>query len=368
MSFWKKLLGELVDIIEWTDNSADTMVWRFDRYQNEIKNGAQLTVRQGQVAIFVNEGKIADIFQAGMYQLTTENLPILSTLKGWKYGFNSPFKAEVYFFNTRVFLNNKWGTKNPVVLRDPEFGPVRLRAFGNYDFQISDPMRLLNQIVGTDGHFQIEQIQQQLRSLLISRFSDSIAESQVPVLDMASNYDEFSALMQKEINIDFNNYGLTLTSFLIENISLPSNVEEILDKRTSINIVGGLDSYMQFQTATAIEQTASNDSVNSGLELGAGMVMAQQMMQSFNSHTEHNHAQPSATPPPIPTQPNIYYIAIGGQQTGPFSLDIMQKKIISCELKKEDHVWKQGLVDWCTANEIEELKQIFLSTPPPIKG
>ncbi|KJY73413.1 antifreeze protein [Vibrio coralliilyticus] len=361
MSLWKKLLGEFIDIVEWTDDSNDTLVWRFERYQNEIKNGAQLTVRQGQVAIFVNEGIIADVFEAGMYSLTTENLPILSTLKGWKHGFNSPFKAEVYFLNTRTFVNNKWGTKNPIMLRDLDFGPVRLRAFGNYDVQVSEPVKLLEQVVGTDGCFQIHEIHDQLRTLAVSRFSDALAESQIPIMDMASNYDELSTLMQQRMNVDFNAYGLTLSRFIIENISLPASVEAILDKRTSINIIGGLDQYSKFQTATAIEQAANHEnSASSALEMGAGIAMAHQMVQSMGAPAQ------TVTPPPI-DRPVHYYVAVEGKQTGPFSEHDIRQQIAQGQLGRHDKVWKQGLSDWTCAENVGELNAILRVTPPPIQ-
>ncbi|MFN7337530.1 MAG: SPFH domain-containing protein, partial [bacterium] len=172
MDIWKKLSGELIDIVEWLDDSRDTLVYRFQRMNNEIKNGAKLTVREGQMAVFVNEGKIADIFQPGMYTLETANLPILATLKGWKYGFNSPFKAEVYFVNTRQFTNLKWGTMNPVMLRDAEFGPLRLRAFGNYAIQVTDPGALVKEIAGTNGRLTVEGLTDQVRNFIVSRFAE----------------------------------------------------------------------------------------------------------------------------------------------------------------------------------------------------
>ena len=180
MGLFNKLKNEFIDIIDWLDPSNNTIVYRFPRYQNEIKMGAKLTVRESQVAVFINEGQIADIYQPGMYTLTTENMPILATLKGWKYGFNSPFKAEVYFVNTKKFLDNKWGTPNPVMVRDPEFGPVRLRAFGVYEYRVEDAGKFIKDIVGTDGDFTVEKINNQLRNIIITRFSDAVAESKIP--------------------------------------------------------------------------------------------------------------------------------------------------------------------------------------------
>src|ERR1043165_6593739 len=190
MGLFDKLKGEFVDIIEWTDSSNDTMVWRFPRYQNEIKMGAKLTVRESQVAVFVNEGQMADEYKPGRYKLETQNLPILTTLKGWKYGFNSPFKAEVYFVNTKNFTDQKWGTKNPIMLRDAEFGPIRLRAFGSFALKITDAAKFIKEIAGTQAHFTTEEVVEQLRNLIVTRFTDAIGESKIPALDLAANYDE----------------------------------------------------------------------------------------------------------------------------------------------------------------------------------
>ncbi|WP_260258784.1 SPFH domain-containing protein [Vibrio intestinalis] len=369
MGFWSKIVGEFVDIIEWIDDSNDTLVWRFERYQNEIKNGAQLTVRQGQVAIFVNEGQIADVFEPGMYQLTTENLPILSTLKGWKHGFNSPFKAEVYFINMRLFTDNKWGTKNPIMLRDPEFGPVRIRAFGNFDIRVSEPLKLLEQVVGTDGCFQIDEIHGQLRTMAVARFTDAVGESRLPVLDMAANYDEFALLMQEKMNLDFAAYGLTLAKFMVENISLPPEVEEALDKRSSMGILGNLNQYTQYQAAEALKTAAENGgNASAGMEMGMGFAMAQQMAQSMNpQNTQQQPAPQAVTPPPLPTQ-SEYFVAMNGQQTGPFNLDVLKQQASSGQVTRESLVWKQGMAAWEKAGDVVELNTLFQATPPPIPG
>lgn len=380
MGLWDKLTGEFIDIVEWTDDSNDTLVWRFERYQNEIKNGAKLTVRQNQVAIFVNEGQIADIFESGMYELKTENLPILSTLKGWKYGFNSPFKAEVYFVNLRTFTDNKWGTKNPVMLRDPEFGPIRLRAFGNFNIKVADPKKLLEEIVGTDGHFTLDEIHSQLRTLAVSRFTDAIGESKIPVLDLASNYDELSELMCQKMDPDFAQYGLSLQKFLVENISLPKNVEEALDKRSSMGIIGNLNQYTQFQSANAMEQAAQNPGgdASAGIGMGMGFAMANQMAQSMNANQNQNNqsqnnqnsqSQQSSppTPPPLPQQTQ-YFVAINGQQVGPMPVADIKQKVQAKEVSRDSLVWCEGMANWTKAGEVDELKSIFASMPPPLPG
>lgn len=234
MGLWDKLMGEFVDVIEWTDNTSDTMVYRFDRHGNEIKYGAKLTVRETQVAIFVNEGQVADVLGPGMYVLETKNLPLLSTLQHWDHGFQSPFKAEVYFFNMRQFTNLKWGTRNPVMLRDAEFGPVRLRAFGTYAMRIDDPRKFMQEILGTDGQFSVEEISDQLRNIIVSRFSNIVGAANIPVLDLAGNYDQLGQFVTQKIAPEFQSYGLKLTSILVENISLPEEVEKALDKRSKI--------------------------------------------------------------------------------------------------------------------------------------
>src|SRR5688572_14305171 len=241
MGIWDKLRGELVDVVEWIDDTPDTMVWRFPRYENEIKNGAQLIVRESQVAAFVNEGVLADIFLwPGTFTLNTQNLPVLSTLRGWKYGFESPFKAEVYFVSTKTFTGRKWGTKNPIMLRDPEFGPVRLRAFGTFAIKVVQPATFLKEIVGTNGHFSVDQVGEQLRDMVVSRFADTLGESKIPLLDLASNYDELGKFITAKIKDDFAAYGLQVTQLWVENISLPPEVEQALDKRTSMGIIGDL--------------------------------------------------------------------------------------------------------------------------------
>src|SRR5262245_58473788 len=230
MGLFDKLRGELIDIIEWLDDSRDTMVWRFPRYQNEIKMGAKLVVRETQNAVFVNEGKLADTFTPGTYTLSTQNMPILTTILGWKYGFNSPFKSEVYFVNMRRFTDLKWGTANPVMLRDPEFGPIRLRAYGTYTIRVVNTETFMKEIVGTDPTFQTEEITNQLRNMIVSRFSDMLGESKIPALDLASNYDELSRLAGESLSKEFGRYGLEIANFLVENVSLPPQVEQALDK------------------------------------------------------------------------------------------------------------------------------------------
>lgn len=373
MGLFDKIRGELIDVIEWTDSSPNTLVWRFPRHNNEIKNGAQLTVREGQTAVFVDEGTIADVFPPGMYDLETENLPILSTLKGWKHGFESPFKAEVYFVNMRQFTDQKWGTKNPVTMRDPEFGPVRVRAFGTYAMRVADPGTFLKEIVGTDGHFTTEDVTDQVRNVLVSRFSDAMASSGIPVLDMAANYDELGNTLGERVSDDMAGYGIQVTTLLVENISLPPAVEEALDKRTSMGVIGDLDRYQKFQTAEAIGDMAKQDGGGGGMMaggMGAGMgfAMANQIGNQMSQPTQGQPpASSGAAPPPLPQGPK-FFAAIGGQQAGPFDAAALGQQIASGAVTRDTLVWTDGMADWAAAGQVEAVAKLFGSTPPPLPG
>ena len=238
--------GQFVDVIDWTDDSNDTMVYRFERQGNEIKYGAKLTVRESQIAVFVNEGVIADIMMPGLYELETQNMPILTSLKHWDHGFSSPFKAEVYFVNTKRFTNLKWGTKNPIMVRDPEFAMVRLRAFGTYEIRVKSADVFLKEIVGTDGHFTTDEVEDQLTNLILSKFATVLGKSTTPVLDLAGNYEMFGDFITEKISPYFTEYGIELTKMLIENISLPPEVEKAMDNRSSRAIAGNLDDHLKY--------------------------------------------------------------------------------------------------------------------------
>lgn len=363
MGLWDKIKGEFVDIIEWTDSSNDTMVYRFERYGNEIKYGAKLVVRESQVAVFINEGTLADVFLPGTHTLETQNLPILSTLKGWKHGFSSPFKAEVYFVNTRQFVDQKWGTKNPIMLRDPEFGVVRLRAFGTYAIRVDDAPTFIKEIVGTDGHFTTDEVTSQLRNLVVSRFTDILGESKIPALDLAANYDEFGEFVVQKIGHEFKELGILLTKLLIENISLPPEVEKALDKRTSMGAVGNLDAYTKFQAATAMEKAADNPggTASEGMGLGMGFVMANQLGQSMQGGAQ---PAPGNTPPPPPPA-LAFHVAVNGQTTGPFDMNALQQQVQAGQFTPKSMVWRQGMAGWSAAEGVAELASLFAAPPPP---
>ena len=297
MSFFKALRGQLIEVIEWTDNTSDTMVYRFPVQNNEIKMGAQLTVRESQVGIFVNEGQIADVFSPGRYRLSTENMPVLTKLKSWAYGFNSPFKAEVYFINTKQFTNQKWGTANPIMMRDHEFGMLRFRAFGIYAFKVADPVRFLRELFGTSSTFQTQDITSQLKKIITSGLADLVAESQIAALDLSMHYDELGDQCQFKLKPKFIEYGLDITSVVIENISLPKEVEEVLDKRTSMGILGDLNKYTQYQAAEALRDAAKNEgsgTIGAGMGLGAGAAFGNMMANSLHQ------AQQTQEKPPVP--------------------------------------------------------------------
>jgi len=366
MSIFNVLRGQFIDIIEWTEPAQnDILAYRFPRFNNEIKMGAKLVVREGQSALFVNEGQLSDIFTtSGTYTLTTENLPILSTLKGWKYGFNSPFKAEVYFLSMRQWTDQKWGTQNPIMLRDPEFGPVRVRAFGSYAFHIADPATFLKQLVITDPMFEAFEISNQLRNTIVSRFVDAMGQAKIAVLDLAGNYDKISKVALEVIKPDLAALGLSLTSFLIENISLPPEVEQALDQRTKMGVLGDMNKYTQFQTAQAIGDAAKNPSGMAGLGSGiaAGAALADQMRGAMAG----GGAPVGAVPPPLPQQAAAFFIAINGQQQGPFDVNSLAAKARDGSLQRNTLVWRQGMANWSPAEQVAELTNVFAAVPPPL--
>ncbi|HLX27309.1 MAG TPA: SPFH and helix-turn-helix domain-containing protein [Casimicrobiaceae bacterium] len=270
---------QFVDIIEWTDDSRDTLSFRFPDNDKEIKNGAQLIVRESQVAQFVYLGQFGDKFGPGRYTLTTDNIPILTDLKGWKYAFASPFKADVYFVLTRLFTGNKWGTANPVMMRDQDFGIVRLRAYGTYDFRVADVQKFLKEVAGTDDHFRLDEFNDTMRSRIVSVFSDALAQAKIPALDVAARYAELGEALLPVINpILGDKYGLAMTSFVVENVSVPPEVEQAIDKRSSMAAVGNLNDYVKYQMGQGMASGGTGGVAGVGAEMAVGMAMAQQMI------------------------------------------------------------------------------------------
>lgn len=363
MSLMDKLRGELVDIVEWVDDTRHTLVWRFPRYHNQIKNGAQLIVRPGQVAVFVNQGKVADVFEPGQYQLTTANLPILSTLQGWKHGFESPFKCEVYFVSTRQVTELKWGTPNPIMMRDPDFGPVRLRAFGQYSLRAADPKALLKELVGTDGVFETDELAELMRSIINTSFADALGKAQIAALDLAAKYQELSDQVRKLVceRID-NEYGLEVPQLSIVNISLPPEVEKALDTRSSMGVIGDMQRYQQFQMGNALTMAAQNPgsgSAGAGMGLGMGMAMANQMMQGMGGG-----AMAGGMPPPPPPAA-LFHVTVNGQTQGPFNPQQLAAAIQQGQLTGTTLVWSQGMAGWTPAAQVPALAAYFAAPPPP---
>ncbi len=279
-------MNQFIEVIEWLDESQDTLVYRFPVVGQEIKNGAQLIVRESQAAVFVFEGQVADVFTPGRYSIDGGNTPILSKLGAWKYGFNSPMKSEVYFVNTKQFTNMKWGTSNPIMLRDNDFGIVRLRAFGAYSLRVADPAGFIKEIAGTNAQFQTEDIDAQLKRSIVTEFSDALGELKIPALDLAAQYKEIGETIRAKINEDFSSWGLEVTKFYVENISLPPEVEEAMDKRASMGALGNVQTYAQFQAADAMRDAAQNEGGGAGLGagLGAGFAVGNQMVNAFGQN------------------------------------------------------------------------------------
>ena len=303
MGLMDYLKTQFLEIIQWQDDSRDTLSWRFPDEDKEIKRGAQLIVRESQVAQFIYLGQFGDTFGPGKHSLTTDNIPILSTIKGWKYGFESPFKADIYYVNTRLFTGNKWGTANPVMLRDQDFGIVRARAYGIYDFKVVDVKTFLKEVAGTDHQFRLDEFADTMRSRIVSVFTNALASANVPVLDVAARYSELGAALLPLINPEVTaKYGLEITSFIVENVSVPPEVEQAIDKRSSMAAIGNLNDYVKFQMAEAMTKGGgeAGGMASTAAGLGAGVAMGQQMMAAMNASQTTPSTGPAGTPPPIP--------------------------------------------------------------------
>jgi len=361
------LKGEFVDVISWLDDTRDTMVWRFDRRGQAIKMGAKLTVREGQSAVFIHEGQLADVFGPGLYMLETNNMPIMTTLQHWDHGFQSPFKSEVYFVNVTRFNDQKWGTKNPIMARDPEFGPVRLRAFGTYSLKVGDPGKFIQEVVGTDGEFTADEITFQIRNVIVQEASQVLAKSGIPVLDMAANTADLGKIIATAIAPKVAEYGLTLPEFYIENISLPEEVEKAMDKRTSIGVAGDLNKYMQFNAAEAMG--APGSAMGSAMGAGMGMAMGAQMAGGAGPWGAQAPAAPSAgaMPPPLPTA-KAWHLAENGATSGPVAEADLPRLAAEGRLTRATMVWTAGQDGWKMAAETELVRLLDALPPPLPKG
>ncbi len=294
MDFIKK---QFIDILQWTEEADGTLAWRFPMQEMEIQNGASLTVRDSQVALFVNEGTVADVFAPGMYKLTTQTLPVLTYLKNWDKLFESPFKSDLYFFSTRTQLDQKWGTPNPITIRDKEFGIVRMRAFGIYSYHLSDAKVFYQKISGTRDSYMREELEGQLRNTMVAGLTDLFGESGVPFIDMAANQDEFGKAMLAKAAPMFADFGLTLDSLVVQNVSLPEELQKVLDQKIGMNMIGDMGRFTQYQVANAIPEAAKNEGgmAGMGVGLGAGVGFGQVMGQAMASAM-----QPAAGAAPSP--------------------------------------------------------------------
>ena len=356
MGMLDKLRAELIDIVEWVDDNHHAIVWRFPRFHNQIKNGAQLIVRPGQTAILVSNGNVADVFEPGQYRLESKNLPILSTLLGWKHGFDSPFKAEVYFVNTTIITDLKWGTPNPVMMRDSDFGPVRLRAFGTYTLRAVDARTLLCELVGTDSVFEADEISELLRSIVNNAFAEVVSRSNIAVLDLASNYRDLSDRMREVISESVDDeYGIQIPQLHIVNVSLPAEVEKALDARTGMAAVADLAGFQAYQVGASMPVAAANPAgglAGAGLGLGMGIAMAPPMMNAMPG------PDPGAgSPPPVPS----WHLAENGEAVGPLSASQLAQVVASDRLRPDTLVWRAGMQDWRQAGEMPELASLFSS-------
>jgi len=372
MGLMEKLRAELIDIVEWVDDSHHTLVWRFPRYHNQIKQGAQLIVRPGQSAVFVHNGKIADIFSPGQYILATNNLPILSTLAGWYHGFDSPFKSEVYFVSTRQITDLKWGTPNPVMVRDPDFGPMRVRAFGTYTLKAQDPKALLTELVGTDGIFDAEEIAELLRAIINQVFADVIAKSEIAILDFASHYADLSDAVRCAVveRID-DEYGLEIPQLYIVNISVPAEVEQAFDTRASMSAIGDMAAFQSYQLGQSMPIAAANPAgglAGAGVGLGMGAAMAGRWETQTPGAGETGGAppqQPMSPGPPPPPSPVHWHIAENGQTSGPFTAYELSQAVATGRLRQDTLVWTAGMEGWTAAGRTAQLAALFPPPPPP---
>jgi len=372
MGLFDKIRNEFIDIIEWQDNTTDTIVWHFPRYQNEIKMGAKLTVRESQVAVFMNEGKIADVYQPGMYTLETQNMPIMSTLRGWKFGFNSPFKADIYFVSTRQFLDQKWGTKNPITLDDERFGMIELRAFGSFAFRVTDAGKFLKEVSGTEANYTTEEIGGQLKSLIVTKFTNAVGSGNIPVEKFAANLEDLSKLGQDKLNTDFADYGLSIMRFLVENVSMPEELKKEIFEYSRLNKLD-MNKLAQFKAAKSIEIAAENQGGTAGMGMGMGMglgmgnmmtnVMGANMMGGQQAPVQQQ--APMNTPPPMP-QAIQFFVAVNGQQAGPFNEQQLVQMAQSGQLTRETLAWKNGMAGWLAAGQVPELSGLFGNVPPPM--
>lgn len=373
MGLLDKLKGELVDIIEWIDDSRSTLAWRFPRYQNEIKNGAQLIVREGQRAVFVYRGQLADVFEPGNYELTSENLPILSTLQGWKHGFDSPFRSEVYFLNTRQVTDLRWGTPQPVTVRDPDFGMVQVRANGLCMVRIADAEVFLREVIGTDSAVEAEEITELLRRVITLAFSDMVMETGLGAIDLQGRQVELSEKLREFVQdrVD-DEFGLEITSVTM-NISLPDEITQAMTRGVARGVeeggyarnVGDVNRLQQVRAADAMLAAAENpggSAMGDAMQLGMGVAMAGQMANQVGAAIGGQQA--GATPPPLPSQA-LYHVEVNGQATGPYAVQQLHAAVANGQVNATTLVWTAGMAEWAQAGQVPALAALFAPPPPP---
>jgi membrane protease subunit (stomatin/prohibitin family) len=360
---FNKLFAEFIDIIEWTDKDNQTLVHRFERYNNEIKNGAQLVVRPGQLAVLVSEGQLGDTYQPGTHRLTTSNMPITTTLSSWKYGFESPFKVEVYFFSTRIFSNLKWGTATPVIKRDAELGVVRLRARGQFSIQvIGTPSKLLTDFVGTKPNFTMDDIFDYLRSNVVMAFADMVASDNISLYDLATKYQDYTIKLQELAQELFGKTGFGVPLLTIDAITVPEEVEALIDKRSGMGIMGQ-PNFITFQAGLSMTDGQGGNSLAAdAVGLGMGLNLANQVMAGQTRAA----SAPGAMPPPLPQTGEPFYWAAGQTQNGPNSMAELTALIQNQTIKADTLLWQKGMAAWTPASQVPALSHLFGQTPPPI--
>ncbi|MBN2510210.1 MAG: SPFH domain-containing protein [Spirochaetales bacterium] len=375
MGLLDKLKGELIDVVEWIEQDDTVIAYRFERYGNEIKNGAQLTVREGQVAAFINEGQLADVFEPGRYTLDTLNLPVLSTLKGWKHGFQSPFKAEVYFISTRSVTGFGWGTPSPFTIRDPEFGVLEIIARGHFSFHVMDPARFIKNVVGTDGEFTKQEIQDRLRKKFVTEAITAIAGLGESFYQMSGRYDQLSEALKKRVELTFfETYGISLDDTSIQHIGLSESSRAKVESRDEALFADSrIGNYERVARADAMKLAAQNPGAGGfaagGMGMGMGLAMAQQMGNAMNTAPGMGPGMGAVPPPPPVIQ---YYAYINGQQTGPLAVGQLAGLVSSGQLNLQTQMWKQGMSSWAPAGTFGELGFLFQNAapegPPPVPG
>jgi membrane protease subunit (stomatin/prohibitin family) len=386
MSLWNKVSSELVDIIEYVSSDLDVLVYRFPRYQNQIKYGAKLIVREGQGAIFVNEGKLADVFTPGTYTLETGNLPVLSTLSGWKYGFNSPFKAEVYFYTTRTLLNQQWGTQQPITMELPKYGLGEVRAYGQVSYKITDATVFFRQVVGTSGFLNGAELLDYLRGVIVSQFSEALTLSHPTVEQLVGGMSMLDDTTQKSINAKVESLGFQLTQFLIESLSLPQQLNDEIFEYSRLNNIN-ISKLTQLKTAKAIEEVAQNPNAAGGMaglgvQMGVGMAAAQGVMQAMQQMGINKGAtiftqMPTSVngvpvnintaPPPLPSAATAtFHVAIDGQAQGPLDADALHALATQGKMTASTLVWQPGMAGWQAAASVPALTPFFQQQPPPL--